>query len=171
MHNLASKVLLVDEVPDENIARYEVSKSIALVFNPINNNIFKTSGDEILVPMTTNDVNWDYKLIKMLIESVDESDSSRNIYAKSLGDHYAWLDVDSYFADLNIICGQVVVHPSRSEEMISLAVHESELCPQNKAFFLASPHFLGVLATRKNKQEFGISVINSEFIVCVNFEK
>jgi len=171
MYDLASKVLMVDEVPEENLARYEVDDTISLVFNPRENNIVKTSGEEIFVPMTTNDVNWDYELIKMLIKSVDESDSSRNISAISLDNHDAWLDVASYFDDLDLMCSQVVVHPSRSAEMVLLNVHESELCPKNKAFFLAPPQFVGVLATRKNKQEFGMSVINSKFVVWINFEK
>lgn len=165
---------MVDEVPDENFARYVVSiDTVSLVFYPRENDIVKKFGsEEILVPMTTENVNWDDELIKMLIESVNESDSSRNISAKNLDDWDAWTKIHSYFDGKDLRCTQVVVHPSRATtEVPLLNVHESELCPKNKAFFLPSPQFVGVLATRGNKQEFGMGIIYSEFVVCVNFEE
>jgi hypothetical protein len=170
MYDLAHKVLLFDEVPVGHLTRYEASDAMPLVFDSRENNIVKKNGyEDILVPMTTDDVNWDDALIKILIESVDESDTIRNVSAESLDNHFAWLDVASFFEENNLLCTQVVVHPSRATEMPNLDVHESELCPENKAFFLPPPQFLGVLATRKGKQEFGMSVINSQFVVCLNF--
>jgi hypothetical protein len=173
MYDLASKVLMVDHVPGSLLARYELSKSsVSLVFYPrtpsyIEKHFYNL---EILVPTTEDDINWDYELIQMLIQSVDESDTIRNISAESLDDHFAWLDVASCFQENELICSKVVVHPSRAVEMPLLDVHESELCPENKAFFLPPPQFLGVLATRNNKTEFGMSVLNSNFVVCFNFE-
>jgi hypothetical protein len=172
MYDLASKVLMVDHVPGSLLARYELSESsLSLVFWPEQNKIVKISNcEEILVPTTEDDINWDYELIQMLIQSVDESDTIRNISAESLDDHFAWLDVASCFQENELICSQVVVHPSRAVEMPLLDVHESELCPENKAFFLPPPQFMGVLAIRNNKTEFGMSILNSNSVVCFNFE-
>lgn len=170
MYDLACKVLCVDEVEVGRLARYEVSGAIPHVFHSRENNIVKKNGcEEILVPMTTDDVNWDDILIKILIECVDESDTIRNVSAESLDNHFALLDVVSFFEENNLLCTQVVVHPSRATEIPFFDVHESELCPENKAFFLPPPQFLGVLATRKDKQEIGMCVINSQFVVCLNF--
>ena len=174
MYDLASKVLMVDHV-DGVLPRYEVDvSSVSLIFYPradkksyIEKHFYN---NEVLIPTTTDEVNWDYELIQMLIQSVDESDTIRTISAKSLDDHFAWLDVASCFEENELICSQVVVHPSRSVEMPLLDVHESELCPINKAFFLAPPQFMGALATRNNKTEFGMGILNSNFVVCFNFE-
>ncbi len=176
MYDLVSKVLMVDDVPVDNIARYEWTSSTkdALIFYPEQNKIVnKTGYEEVVVPLTTDDVNWDDFLIQMLIKSVDKSDSTRNLTTTSFDNHDTWLDVSSFFEENKLICYQVVVHPSCDihmpcVHMPSINVHKSDLCPKNSAFFLAPPHFMGVFARKKSSQEFGMGILNPHFIVRVN---
>ena len=173
MYDLASKVLIVDEVPEDNIARYEVSQyPVSLVFDPRDKEIYKESdGEEIFVPMTSDDVDWDSELIKMLVKSVEDAGPNRILSTKNLDDDDTWLAVLSYFDKLDLVCKQVVVHPSRAVDMDLIDVHQSELCPKDKAFFLPPFCFVGVLATREDRREFGMLLANTEVVVCVNFEE
>jgi hypothetical protein len=84
--------------------------------------------------MTTDDVNWDDALIKILIESIDESDTIRNVSAESLDNHFAWLDVASFFEENNLLCTQVVVHPSRATEIPNLDVTNQNFALKTKLF-------------------------------------
>lgn len=170
-YDLAQKVLMVDKVPEENLARYEFGPElgIPLIYNPNNHEIVETQNStEVLAPLTTEDTNWDKVLIEILLKCVNNEDSSRNKTVSDFADHFNWLDIDAFFCDNEVMCTQVIIHTSQNCDLSSLDVHQSEYCPQNVAFFLPPPHFLGALATKKDKHEMGIVVINTNLVVKVN---
>jgi hypothetical protein len=177
MDELSKKVLLWDRVPLEHLPRYETSdEPVSYVFSPMTGNIVRAHGEEILVPLTKNDVNWDEVLIKML-EKSDRTMTTRETKltptAETIDNHDLLLEVDSYFADMNVLCGQVVVHPDNSKEMPLFDVYETDLCPVDRVYFLAPPQFLGVLATKdfpNEPRQTGMSVINSQFVFGVDIK-
>lgn len=162
---LSKKVLMCDEVPLECLPRYEVpDDSVSIIYSPMTGNVVKSFGnEEILVPLTKKDVDWDKVLMQML-----EKASGPVIQAKSLDDIDLKLDVDTHFADMELVCAQVVIHPDNTFESRELDVHETDLCPKNEAYFLPPPAFLGVLATKNFPSEplqTGMSVINSGYVL------
>lgn len=170
---LSKKVLMCDEVPLENLPRYEVpNDAVSIIYSPMTGNVVKSSGaEEILIPLTKKDVDWDKVLIQMLEKSarvMTSRETKLGITAKSLDDIDLKLDVDTHFSDLQLICAQVVTHPDNAFESSELDVRETDLCPKDKAYFLPPPQFLGVLATKNFPSEplqAGMSIVNSQYVL------
>ncbi len=167
-----------DQVPLEHLPRYEISsKTTSYVFSPMNGNIVKTyGGEEILIPLTKNDVNWDEVLVQML-EKSDRTMTTRETKLtqtiEAIDNHELLLEVESYFSDLDAICSQIVVHPDNFKEMPLFDIHETDLCPLDRVYFLAAPAFLGVFATKdfpNESRQAGMSVINSQFVFGVDIK-
>lgn len=161
MIDLASKVLLLDSVPYGNLARYVLHQLPAFVYYQKDNKIAKiTAGEEILVPMTESDVNWDEILFQMLNMSV-ENNSDRDKVVKNLH------NLTSYFDDKYIDAKQIITHPSFPHPVVSrfVKVHTSLLCSENTVFVLPEPQYLGVFATRDDRKEYGMSIICPQYVV------
>lgn len=167
-----------DKIPLEVLARYEVpDDSIAIIYSPMTGNTVKSSQPEIVIPLTKKDVDWDKTLIEMLKKStrvMTSRETKLGISAKTINDIDLKLDVDAHFAELALICSQVIVHPDNAVGINELDVHETDLCPKDKAYFLPAPQFLGVLATKDFPSEptqVGMSILNSQYVLDVELKE
>jgi hypothetical protein len=172
---LCNKVLMRDELPLDNLARYETQdQAISIIYSPMTGKIVMSAGqEEMVIPLTKNDIDWDQVLMDMLEKSTSMRPEKETIKGESIDDINIMLDVDSRFSDMELICTQVVVHPDNAKELPSLEVHETDLCPKDKAYFLPSPMFLGVIATKQFPVEpiqVGMSVINSQYVLGVDLK-
>jgi len=162
-----------DDIPLGNLARYEVQEgTVSIIYSPMSGSLVKSSGNpEMVIPLTTKDVDWDKVLIDMLEKStrvMTSRETKLGITAESLDDIDLKLDVDTHFSDLQLICAQVVKHPDNAFESRELDVHETDLCPKDKAYFLPPCQFLGVFATKNFPSEplqAGMSIINSQYVL------
>lgn len=163
--DLASKVLMTDSVPYDNLARYMLWGRPAFVYYPKEKKIVKIiDSEEILVPMTEEYVNWDEIFLQMLNMSV-ENDSDRDIVVKDLQN---W---SKYFDDKDVDAKKIIAHPSCPHLGIPLAdIHTSLLCPEDTVFVLPEPQYLGVLVTRDNREQYGMSIMCPDYVVRYTIE-
>ena len=168
-NDLASKVLRTDSVPYGLLPRYVLWGKPAFVYHSKEKkNVKIIDSEEILVPMTEEDVNWDEIFLQMLSMCV-ENDSDRDIVVKDLQNWSKYFDDNDI--DAKQIIAQIIAHPSCPHIGIPLvSVHTSLLCPEDTVFVLLEPQYLGVLATRDNREEYGMSIIGPEYVVRYTIE-
>lgn len=163
------QVLMCDEIPSGNIARYELMDDVvAIVYSPRTQKIVRAAGAEILVPETneSEDESWDNVLMMLLDKSTKPE---RVMSAKSIDDAELLTKVNRVFDDMEIYDWQVIVNPLSAKPIDELNMIESTICPQDRAYFVPMPAFLGVVPTR-NKKPTGMSVINPHLVITIDLK-
>ena len=110
-----------DDIPLGNLARYEVQEgTVSIIYSPMSGNLVKSSGNpEMVIPLTTKDVDWDKVLIDMLEKSTRvmySRETKLGITAESPDDIDLKQEVETPFSDLHLISPQVVNPPKNPLE-------------------------------------------------------
>lgn len=158
---LYKTILLHDYLPYDCLSpRYESELNAPkLFYNPDSECVERQNdGEEVIVPTTSKEVNWEKVLFDLLLESAKPTPEDKEVPHEIMA--------AAFFEEKELLCENVVKHPSNKYTPImdDLNVYESEFCPKNSIFFLPPAQYFGVFPETAGKRERGMAIINPLFV-------